>query len=207
MKIYSIHDAEFARYGRVLTDDCSALIAAADTLALPETDSAYRPTDPALEAADGAAALGFRFFGGMPCQMGICLGYNSRMDAMEWHKSPELNIAVTDLILLLGDVHDLEEGGRYDSARVQAFRLHRGDVVEIFGTTLHFCPIQVKKSGFSCIVGLSKGVNTPLEQPSADPLLFKCAKWLIAHEDNTALTSRGVVGGIYGENYTLEAEE
>ena len=125
------------------------------------------------------------------------------LGALEWHKCSEVNIAVTDLILLLGDVRDIEEGNKYNSAKVKAFRVKKGQAIEVYATTLHFCPIETDKSGFGCVVGLLKGTNTDLEFASEDKLLFRKNKWIMAHNDNQALLNRGVVGGIYGENYKI----
>ena len=125
------------------------------------------------------------------------------LNALEWHKCSEINIAVTDLILLLGDVRDIEDGNRYDSAHVQAFKLLKGEAIEVYSTTLHFCPIETTKNGFGCVVGLMKGTNTELDYTPDDKRLYRKNKWLIAHNDNIALINKGAIGGIYGINYEI----
>ena len=100
-------------------------------------------------------------------------------------------------------VRDIEDGNRYNSANVKAFLLKKGEAIEVYATTLHFCPLQVADSGFGCVVGLLEGTNTPLDTESDNKLIFRKNKWLIAHEDNKALTDRGAVAGIYGENYKI----
>ena len=42
-----------------------------------------------------------------------------------------------------------------------------------------------------------------LRSDNADKLIFRKNKWIMAHEDNKVLIERGVVDGIYGENYKI----
>ena len=76
-------------------------------------------------------------------------------------------------------------------------------MVEIYSSTLHFCPCEVSKEGFGCIVILPKGTNLPLEEEEADPFLFRKNKWLIAHEENKDLIQKGVTPGITGTNIRI----
>ena len=82
--------------------------------------------------------------------------------------------------------------------------LEKGDAVEVYATSLHFCPCQVSDSGFSCVTVLPKDTNTPLEKPSDDKLLFKKNKWIICHDKNQSLIERGVYPGIHGINYQIK---
>ena len=43
-----------------------------------------------------------RAYGGLEIQIGYCNGNNKKLNAVEYHRSSELDIAVDDLILLLG---------------------------------------------------------------------------------------------------------
>ncbi len=203
MKIYSVNDKEFAQFGRVLDINTAEIIAVADKIEKPAEGSIYEAGRDDFEALPIKDEIQEACFGCMDTQLGYCYGHSHQLNALEWHTCSEVNVAVNDLILLLGDRRDLEEGNRFNSANVKAFRLSRGEAIEVYATTLHFCPIEVEKSGFGCVVGLLKGTNTPIEKPASDPLIFRNNKWIIAHEDNTALIERGVVAGIYGENYTL----
>lgn len=203
MKIYSVNDKEFAQFGRVLDINTAEIIAVADKIEKPAEGSIYEAGRDDFEALPIKDEIQEACFGCMDTQLGYCYGHSHQLNALEWHTCSEVNVAVNDLILLLGDRRDLEEGNRFNSANVKAFRLSRGEAIEVYATTLHFCPIEVEKSGFGCVVGLLKGTNTPLEKPASNPLIFRNNKWIIAHEDNTALIERGVVAGIYGENYTL----
>lgn len=110
---------------------------------------------------------------------------------------------MTPLVLILGHIWDIENG-EIDSSSFKAFYLPAGTAVEVYATTLHFCPCEVEKSGFGCVVGLPLGTNTPLENTTEDSLLFRKNKLIIAHCDNTPLIEKGVVSGITGENFEIK---
>ena len=203
MKIYSVNDKEFKQFGKVIDLDTAEIVKTAEKIDLPDEGSSYAPTVDAFEKLGIAKEIKDKFFGQMPTQIGYCWGHNDTLNALEWHTCSEVNIGITDLVLLLGDVRDIEGGNRYNSANVKAFLLKKGEAIEVYATTLHFCPLQVADSGFGCVVGLLEGTNTPLDTESDNKLIFRKNKWLIAHEDNKALTDRGAVAGIYGENYKI----
>ena len=96
------------------------------------------------------------------------------------------------------------DNDEYDSSKVKVFYLEKGDAVEIYSTTLHFCPCQVSDGGFSCVVVLAKDTNTLLDKPTDDKLLFKKNKWIICHDKNEELIERRVYPGIHGENYEIK---
>jgi len=203
LKIYRVTDKEFAAYGRVLDMDTTEIIKEAQKVEMPAEGSMYVPSKAEFEKLAVMNVAKNEIFGGMPTQLGYCWGYNDTLNALEWHKCSEINIAITDLILLVGDVRDIEEGNRYNSDKVKAFKVLKGEAVEMYATTLHYCPIQTSKDGFGCVVGLLKETNTDLDCACEDKLIFRKNKWIIAHEDNASLIEKGVVGGIYGENYTI----
>ena len=202
MKFYSVTDPEFKAFGRVLDIDVSELIATAEKIEMPAEGSIYNPSREEFEALPVMDTITRAIFGELPAQLGYCYGHSNMLNALEWHTCSEVNVAVTDMILLLGDVRDVENG-HYDSAKVKAFKVKKGEAIEVYATTLHFCPIETSKDGFGCVVGLLKGTNIPLEEPTLDKLLFRKNKFLIAHEDNKALVDKGVFPGIYGENYKI----
>lgn len=202
MKFYSVKDPEFKVFGRVLDIDVSELIATAEKIPMPEEGSIYNPSREEFEALPVMDTVKRAIFGELPTQLGYCYGHNNMLNALEWHTCSEVNVATTDMVLLLGDVRDVEDG-RYDSAKIKAFKVNKGEAIEVYATTLHFCPIEVEKTGFGCVVGLLKDTNLVLDEPSLDKLLFKKNKFLIAHEDNKALVDKGIFPGIYGENYKI----
>lgn len=203
IKLYSVNSEEFKTFGRVITGlDTSEIIKAAEKISRPAEGSAYTPSEESFEKLPTAKEIENKFFGTLPSQIGYCHGHNSLLNAAEWHMSSEINIAVTSLVLILGHIWDIENG-KTDSSKFTVFYLPAGTVAEVYSTTLHFCPCEVEKGGFGCVVGLPLGTNTPLETETSDPLLFRKNKWLIAHNDNKALISRGVLPGISGENFKI----
>ena len=203
VKLFDVYSEEFSEYGRVLNDvDVSELIREAQRLEFPESGSVYLASVDTLEATEAAARIKELVFGTLDTQIGYCYGYSNMLNAAEWHFSSELNVAVTPLVLILGKRSDIKNG-RLCSGDMKAFYVPAGAVIEVYATTLHFCPCQVSDGGFGCIVGLPTATNTPLDAPVDDKLLFRKNKWILAHEQNSALIERGVVAGIYGENYKI----
>lgn len=201
IRIHSVGEDAFRAYGRVLSADTRALCTAAETaVPFPEAGSRYQATIPELEAE--GTQLREEFCGQLDEQVGLCWGHANQLNALEWHTCNELNVAVRELVLLLAKRSDMDENYRLDANKIKAFYLAQGEMVEIYADTLHFCPCEVTKDGFSCIVGLQRGTNLPLEDRKQD-LLWAKNKWLIAHEENTSLVQRGGFPGIYGENWVI----
>lgn len=204
IKIYSITDEEFRSFGRIIEDaDSSGIIEAAKAIPLPQEGSAYTASVELLEGLEGVKALEKNMLGELPAQAGYCCGYSSFLNAAEWHSSNEINIAVTPLVLILGHLYDLVNG-KISSDDMKAFYVPAGAVVEVYSTTLHFCPCQAERGGFGCVVILPEGTNVPLDGPSEDPLLFRKNKWIIAHNENSPLIERGVMPGISGRNTEIK---
>ena len=203
IKLYSVNSEEFKTFGRVITGlDTSEIIKAAEKISRPALGSAYTPSEESFEKLVIADEIKTKYFGTLPTQIGYCHGHNSLLNAAEWHMSSEINIAVTPLVLILGHIWDMENR-ETESSKFTAFYLPSGTAIEVYATTLHFCPCEVENGGFGCVVGLPLGTNTPLETEASDRLLFRKNKWLIAHNDNKALISRGVLPGISGENFKI----
>lgn len=201
--LYSVDSEEFKSFGRIIRDiNTDEITAVAEKIERPESGSLYSPSEEAFEALDISNRISERFFGTLPTQVGYCHGHSNYLNACEWHSSSEINIAVTPLVLILGHVWDIENG-KIDSSSFRAFYLPKGICVEVYATTLHFCPCEVEKSGFGCVVALPKNTNTPLDFEASDPLLFRKNKWIIAHNENKALIDRGVKAGISGKNIKI----
>lgn len=203
LKLYSVNDKEFEKYGKVITGyDTTEIIKECEKIELPEDGSIYKPGMEELEKLEISKKIQKELFGEADTQIGVCYGHSNYLNAFEWHKSSEINIAVTPLILILGTIFELEDG-KFDSANAKAFYVEKGQLIEVYATTLHFCPCEVDQSGFFSVVALPKGTNTDLESPCDDKMIFRKNKWIIAHENNQALLDRGVVPGVYGENYKI----
>ena len=205
MKIKKVTDPEFSRYGRVIDGyDFSKLIKAMEHTPLPE-DVIYEPSIEELEATDVAIDLKMRVYGELPIQIGYCNGHNKKLNAVEYHRNSEINVAVTDLVLLIGHQQDIEPDHTYDTSKIEAFLVPAGTGIEVYATTLHYAPCHVNEGGFQCVVVLPKGTNTeltfPTEKTGEDSLMTAKNKWLIAHEDAKI---EGAFNGLKGENITID---
>ena len=203
LEIYSVRDAEFKNYGRILNINTDEIVDACLELKFPEDKSEYIASVETFEKLNISDRLRTEMFGGCPAQIGITHGYNRFMNGLEYHKCSEINVAATPLCLILGLQYEMD-GNEYDSSKVKVFYLEKGDAVEVYSTSLHFCPCQVNDDGFSCVVVLAKDTNTLLDNPTEDKLLFKKNKWIICHDKNQELIERGVYPGIHGVNYEIK---
>ena len=129
MKIQNVSDAAFKKYGKVITGlDCSDIIAAMAETPCPE-NVVYVPGAESLESCASAKDIAYTLYGGMPVQIGYCNGNNHKLNGLEYHRDSEVNIAVTDLILLIGSEQDIENG-KYDTSKVEAFLEKRAPKTE-----------------------------------------------------------------------------
>lgn len=208
MRILSAQNRSFRKYGRIVAGfDCAPLLKKLEETPLPPDSTVYAASDQGLEKLAVFAELRDREFGGLPIELGYCNGNNRRLDALEYHRSSEINVAGTDLILLLGRLQDAaEEPFLYDTDLVEAFRIPAGTMVELYATTLHYAPCNASPEGFRDAVVLPRGTNLPLEaKPKAEGesrLLFARNKWLIAHPES-GLPEKGAFPGLTGRNITL----
>lgn len=206
MKIYSVSDHAFKPYGKVLTGfDTAALVAAMKTIPMPESGTAYEPGIEVLEACGIFNEMRDRAYGGMPIQIGMCWGYNTKLNCLEYHRDSEVNVGETDFVLLLAKEDEIEDG-MLDTAKVKAFRVPAGTAVEVYGTTLHYAPCQTTEAGFRVAVVLPKGTNTetPVFEAKSeeDTWLTACNKWLLAHPDSSEAKT-GAHIGLTGKNIDI----
>lgn len=207
MIIKKVTDNEFKKYGQVLKNyECLELIEKMKSTPLP-SDVIYEPSIKELEALKIAEDLRVREFGELPIQIGYCNGNNYKLNAVEYHRSSEINIAITDLILLLGCQQDMEEDYSYDTSKIEAFLVTAGTIIEVYATTLHYAPCNATVQGFKCVVVLPKDTNLSLEnkveKAGEDALLFARNKWLIGHKD-TDLGKQGAFIGLKGQNISIK---
>ncbi|MBU3184389.1 DUF4867 family protein [Clostridium estertheticum] len=207
MIIKKITDSEFKKYGRNLENyNCSKLIEKMKTTPLPN-DVVYEPSIKELEDLGIAQDLKIREFGELPIQVGYCNGNNYLLNAVEYHRSSEINVAVTDFILLLGCIQDVEKDYSYDTSNIEAFLVPAGTIIEVYATTLHYAPCNANENGFKCVVVLPRDTNLPLEnkinKSGEDALLFARNKWLIGHKD-TDLGPQGAFIGLKGKNISIK---
>ena len=210
MKIHSIYDPEFKPYGQVLEGyDTACLLKAMKTIPLPEAGVAYEPSIPVLEATCLYGQLQNNAYGGMPVQLGMCWGRNTRLNCLEYHRDSEINIGTVDFILLLAHQDEIADG-KLDTAHIKAFRVPAGVAVEVYATTLHYAPCHTDaKEGFRVAVVLPKGTNEAKPAISSindeDARLWARNKWLLSHPESSE-ASQGAYVGLVGENIDIEKD-
>lgn len=201
MKVLSVNDPEFKKYGTVLDGyDFTGLIGAMEQSPVPD-DVIYEPSVDYLEELPIAKEFEKKAYGELPIQIGFCNGNNHLLNAVEYHRSSELNIAVTDAILILGILQDVEADYTYDTSKMEAFLVPAGTGIMLYATTLHYAPCNAGENGFKVVVVLPKGTNYPLAQAHGDgedKLITAANKWLIGHAEGGL--DEGVFIGLKGEN-------
>lgn len=207
MKMYSVYDAEFKPYGQVVEGyDTAQLLAAMKEIPLPESGTAYQPGIDSLEATAIFKELSDNQYGGMPIQLGMCWGHNTKLNCLEYHRDSEVNLGTGDFVLLLAKQDEIVDG-KLDTAKVKAFKVPAGVMVEVYATTLHYAPCHVDANeGFRVAVVLPKNTNTDyrIAEPKnfEDKLLWARNKWLIAHAD-AGEAAAGAYVGLVGENIDI----
>ena len=210
MHIYSVTDPEFKPYGKILEGyDTAELLAAMEAIPMPGEGTAYKPGIDSLEACAVFEDFRDRAYGGMPVQLGMCWGWNTKLNCLEYHRDSEVNVGTKDFILLLGRQEEIIDGV-LDTDKVKAFRVPKGLPVEVYATTLHYAPCHTcPHCGFRVAVVLPKGTNT--EKPAFEA---KCEedcwmtarnKWLLAHPDSNE-AHNGAHIGLRGLNIDIKED-
>lgn len=210
MKIYSIYDSEFTAYGQVvsgLDESVNEIINSLKDTPLPD-NVGYVPLEPILQSLSAADEISNHCFGGLSTQLGWCNGHNTKLNCLEYHRTSEFNLGLYDFILLLGLQNEIEDGF-FDTAKVKAFRVPAGVLVEVYATTLHYAPCHVDENdGFKVLVALPQSTNT--ERPDVpvktneDAIMTALNKWLLAHPDSDEAKNGSKIG-LKGENIDISA--
>ena len=211
MKIYSVADPEFIPYGQPIWEgyDTAELLRAMEAIELPESGTAYRPGIESLEACQIFSELRDRAYGGMPIQLGMCWGRNTKLNCLEYHRDSEINIGTEDFVLMLAKEDEIVDGV-LDTEKVKAFRVPAGLPVEVYATTLHYAPCHLDEGkGFRVAVVLPRGTNTEKPEIKAenaeDARLWARNKWLLAHPD-TKEAKKGAYIGLRGRNLDITVD-
>lgn len=206
MEIKKITDAAFRKYGRVVKGvDFTELVEALKKT--PDYEGvAYEPSVPELEATAAMKELQKVTYGELPIQIGYCNGVNYKLNAVEYHRSSEINVAATDAVLILGMQQDITDEYTYETAKMEAFLVPAGTAVEVYATTLHYAPCSAGADNQQFKVGivLPKGTNYPLEGTHAgyeDDLITATNKWLIGHAEGGL--PEGAHIGLIGKNLDI----
>ena len=206
MERKKVTDPAFSRYGKVVKNvDFTALVEALQQTPCPQ-GVVYEPSVEQLEALPVYGQLQEISYGELPIQIGYCNGNNHKLNALEYHRSSEIDVAASDLILLLGWQPDIQEGDTYDTSKVEAFLLPKGMGVELYATTLHYAPCNAQDGGFRCAIILPKGTNLPLDGThdagGEDRLITAKNKWLLGHPEGGL--PEGCHLGLVGENICVK---
>ncbi len=208
MVFYSVYDPEFKPYGQIvdgMADTVQEILnVLKDAPQGPGVD--YVPEYEPLQELPAMVEVSEHCYGGMPVQLGWCNGHNTRLNCLEYHRDSEFNLGTEDFILLLAKQDEIENGV-LDTAKVRAFRVPAGVLVEVYATTLHYAPCHCDESkGFRVLVALPQGTNTDKpaieNKSSEDKLLWARNKWLLAHPDSSE-AAQGAHVGLSGENIDI----
>lgn len=210
MTIKPVTGRAFKPFGRVIKGYyLRSLIEEMEKTECPSDRVVYEPSVRSLETLKINRQFSEEAYGGMPIQIGYCNGRNHLLNAVEYHRDSELNLACTDMVLLVGKRQDIGRDYTYDTGKMQAFLVKKGTLVEIYSTTLHYAPISAcEHENFRCVVVLPRGTNEPLPacrgkaHTKEDQLLTHVNKWLIAHPES-GLDKGGAFVGLKGENIRL----
>ena len=203
MKIRSVTDPLFSKYGKLLDLDTNEMVSYLHEHAkMPEEGNIYVRNDENMMVLRGISKVKEEIYGLGDIEVGYCNGYNSLLNCMEYHNCPEVDIAADDLILLLATQKDIHDG-ILDSGDVKAFLLKKGQAVVLSPYTLHFSPCKLSEDGFRCAIILTDKTNMDLPCKVNDKALWKVNKWLLAHKDSIQAKS-GAYIGISGENIKVD---
>jgi hypothetical protein len=200
--IKGITNKSFIKYGKIITGyDFTELISYVEKKTpTPEEGNLYINLVSAMENSNVAQKLSNNFFGEMEIEIGYCNGMNSKLNYLEYHKSSELLLAVTDLIIFVGRAQDIKEN-QYESTRAEAFFIPEGVAVELYSTTLHSNPCRMEIMGFKSIVVLARGTGSALKEDNKEDILLQSKnRWLIAHSEAYQYVKDIKQLGIMGEN-------
>lgn len=209
VKIYSVFDPDFKLYGQIVEGYDFSEIAEymKNKTEIPENGNVYFPSIEEMENTAVFKEVQDVIYGGMPVQIGYCNGRNTTYNGFEYHKGSEINIAVTDFMLVLGHTWQIENN-RFYVGNEKVFFVPKGTAIEMYQTTLHLSPCRTCDEGFKDIVILPRGTNTPLEKKPENAegeavLLLQKNKWVIAHKEREPLIKQGAFAGLIGDNKEL----
>lgn len=208
MKIYSVLDAAFRPYGQVVTgmeETAAEILSVLKDAPQPEGVDYVAEYAP-LQELPAMVEVSEHLYGGMPVQLGWCNGHNTKLNCLEYHRDSEYNLGTEDFILLLAKQDEIEDGV-LDTAKVKAFKVPAGTLVEVFATTLHYAPCHCDAAkGFRVLVALPQGTNTEKPVMTAkipeDEYMTARNKWLLAHPESNEAKG-GAKIGLSGENIDI----
>ncbi|AUD63837.1 hypothetical protein BK010_09640 [Tenericutes bacterium MO-XQ] len=210
LELYAISHESFKAYGNIL--DSKHFLEYFKYLdqytSIPEKDNIYIAHDnDILKNLKDDDSLN-RIFGFFQFQTGYVNGHNTKLNALEYHKSSEVIVALTPVVLLLG-LHEDIKNQSYDTKSIKAFYIPEYTVIELHPRVLHFSPCKTMNSGFKCGIVLPMGTNTEFiklddVETEEDLYLFKTNKWLLVHKEHQKMIDLGAYVGIIGKNIEIK---
>ncbi len=210
LELYAISHESFKAYGNIL--DSKHFLEYFKYLdqytSIPEKDNIYVAHDnDILKNMKDDDSLN-RIFGFFQFQTGYVNGHNTKLNALEYHKSSEVIVALTPVVLLLG-LHEDIKNQSYDTKSIKAFYIPEYTVIELHPRVLHFSPCKTMNSGFKCGIVLPMGTNTEFiklddVETEEDLYLFKTNKWLLVHKEHQKMIDLGAYVGIIGKNIEIK---
>lgn len=143
-----VDSKEFETYGRIITgyDFLFLYPIWRQSQTSRQNGNIYLPSVPGMEEAPVTARLRDGFYGGMDIQVGYCNGRNTTYNGFEYHKGSEINIAVTDFMLVLGHTWEIKDN-TYRVEDASVFFVEKGTAIEMYQTTLHLIPLPCDGPG------------------------------------------------------------
>lgn len=202
IKIKGITNKSFMKYGRIVTGyDFTEMIKYVEKKTpIPEEGILYVNSVNSMELLDISKKIGHIFFGEVDIQIGYRSGRNSKLNYLEYHKSNQILVAVTDLIVFVGKVQDIKEE-QYDSSKAEIFFIPEGVAVELYSTALCSEPCKMEDKGFKSIIIQTRGTGCSLSEKNNEAsMLHSKNKWIIAHSEASCYINNNDQLGLIGEN-------
>ncbi len=213
LTIHTVDEGLFGRYARLVQSPVFQEVASYidKNTTIPERNT-YVADIPELHSKRVDQALSL-FYGGLVPQIGYCNGPNFSMNGSEYHKGPELTIAITDCLMWWMLPEDLVDFDHVDSSKAEVFYIPQGCAFLLKPEILHLAPCKVDHRGYKTVIILPMGTNAPLDpeikeryRQSGDPearILHMANKYMITHKDWQPLVGQGVHIGLRGENRSV----
>ncbi|QQP70063.1 DUF4867 family protein [Carnobacterium sp. CS13] len=202
-KIYNVTDPEFKVFGNLLSgyDLTEIQKYAKENIKIPKEGNIYRPSNAELENFEVIKEIESDVYAGLPIEAGECAGQNSSFSAFEFHQGSEVNIVLTDIIMVLGKREQIINGYFNAQEDAELFFVPAGSIVEMYSTTLHYSPCKVDENGFEIIVILIKGSNESLKSnfKSRNNQVVKMNKFQMVHKSRKDKIEQGIKVGLSGE--------
>ena len=133
VKITSVFDDAFKTYGRVVEGyDFSGMIGyMKGSTEIPENGNIYVASVPEMEALPVAEEVKQCLYGDMEIEVGYCNGRNTTYNGFEYHKGSEINVAVTDFMLVLGHTWEIAADNTYKVEDARVFFVPEGTAIEM----------------------------------------------------------------------------